>query len=60
MTGYSCNEVFDDETETEIYRINAWTTTWDLYSSNRGKQNMVIPFDRETEIQIFYAQNDGS
>ena len=21
---------------------------------------MVIPFDRETEIQIFYAQNDGS
>ena len=60
VTGYSCNEVFDDEAETEIYRINAWTTTWDVYSSNRGKQNMVIPFDRETEIQIFYAQNDGS
>ena len=60
VTGYSCNEVFDIETETTIYRINAWTTTWDLYSSNRGKQNVVIPFDRETEIQIFYAQNDGS
>ena len=58
VTGYSCNEVSDNETE--IYRINAWTTTWDLYSSNRGKQNMVIPFDSETEIQIFYAQNDGS
>ena len=60
VTGYNCNEVFDNETETAIYRINAWTTTWDLYSSNRGKQNVVIPFDRETEIQIFYAQNDGS
>lgn len=58
VTGYSCNEVSDNETE--IYRINAWTTTWDLYSSNRGKQNMVIPSDRETNIQIFYAQNDGS
>ena len=45
VTGYSCNEVFDNETETEIYRINAWTTTWDLYLSNRGKQNVVIPFD---------------
>ncbi len=60
VTGYSCNEVFDNETETTIYRINAWTTAWDLYLSNRGKQNVVIPFDRETEIQIFYAQNDGS
>ena len=49
VTGYSCNEVFDNETETAIYRINAWTTTWDLHLSNRGKQNMVIPFDRETE-----------
>ena len=43
VTGYSCNEVFDNETETAIYRINAWTTTWDLHLSNRGKQNMVIP-----------------
>lgn len=60
VTGYSCIEEFDNETETEVYRINAWTTTWDLYSSNRGKQNMVIPSDRETKIQIFYVQNDGS
>ena len=60
VTGYSCRKEFNDETETEIYQINAWTTTWDIYSSNRGKQNMVIPSDRETNIQIFYAQNDGS
>ena len=60
VTGYSCMKEFNDETKTEIYQINAWTTTWDIYSSNRGKQNMVIPFDRETNIQIFYAQNDGS
>lgn len=58
VTGYSCRKEFNDETE--IYQINAWTTTWDIYSSNRGKQNMVIPSDRETNIQIFYAQNDGS
>lgn len=60
VTGYSCTETFDNETETKTYRMNAWTTIWDLYSSNRGKQNMVIPFDRETDIRIFYAQNNGS
>ena len=60
VTGYSCMEEFDNETETAVYRINAWTTTWDLYSSNRGKQHMIIPSDRGTNIQIFYAQNDGS
>lgn len=60
VTGYSCIEEFDNETESTVYRINAWTTTWDLYSSNRGKQNMVIPSDMGTQIQIFYAQNNGS
>ena len=60
VTGYSCIKEFDNETKTEVYCINAWTTTWDLYLSNRGKQNMVITSDRETKIQILYAQNDGS
>lgn len=75
VTGYSCMEEFDNEIETTVYRINAWTTTWDLYLSNRGKQNMIIPADEETKdketrdkgtknektkIQIFYAQNNGS
>ena len=60
VTGYSCIKEFNSETETEVYRINAWTTTWDLYSANRGKQNMVISSDTKNKIQIFYAQNDGS
>ena len=60
VTGYSCIKEFNNETETEVYRINAWTTTWDLYSSNRGNQNMVIPSEAETKIQIFFTQNDGS
>lgn len=60
VTGYSCRKESDNETETEVYRINAWTATWDLYLSNRGKQNMIIPSNTETKIQIFYAQNDGS
>lgn len=60
VTGYSCIKEFNSETETEVFRINAWTTTWDLYSSNRGKQNMVISSDTKNKIQIFYAQNDGS
>ncbi len=60
VTGYSCMEESDNETGTEIYRINAWTTTWDKYWSDHGKQNMVIPADGETDIQIFYAQNNGS
>lgn len=60
VTGYSCMEESDNETETEIYHINAWTTAWDVYWSDRGKQNMVIPSDKKTKIQIFYGQNDGS
>lgn len=60
VTGYSCIKEFNSETETEVYRINAWSTTWDLYSSNRGKQNMIIYPKTKNRIQIFYAQNDGS
>lgn len=60
VTGYSCIKEFNSETESEVYRINAWTTTWDVYSSNRGKQYMVISSDTENKTQIFYAQNDGS
>ncbi len=60
VTGYSCVKEFNGETETEVYRINAWTTTWDLYLSNRGNQNAVIPLEAETKIQIYYTQNNGS
>lgn len=59
VTGYSCIKEFNDETRTEVYRLNAWTTTWDLYSSNRGNQNVVIPFEGATKIQIFFTQNNG-
>lgn len=60
VTGYSCVKELDNEAGTEVYRINAWTTTWDAYLSNRGKQNTIIPADDGTKIRIFYAQNDGS
>ena len=60
VTGYSCTKEFHDKTGTEVYRVNAWTTTWDLYLSNRGNQNMVIPSDSTTKIQIFFTQNNGS
>lgn len=59
VTGYSCMKEFNDETGTEVYRVNAWTTTWDLYTSNRGNQNVVIPSEGATKIQIFYTQNNG-
>jgi len=60
VTGYSCVKEHNSETDTDILHINAWTTTWDLYSSNRGNQNVVIPPEAGTEIQIYYAQNNGS
>lgn len=60
VTGYSCTKEFHDETGTEVYWVNAWTTTWDLYLSNRGNQNMVIPSEGATKIQIFFTQNNGS
>ncbi len=60
VTGYSCKKEFHDETGTEVYWVNAWTTTWDLYLSNRGNQNVVIPSEGATKIQIFFTQNNGS
>ena len=60
VTGYSSVKEFNSETETEVYRVNAWTTTWDLYLSNRGEQNIVIPSDGAAKIQIFFTQNNGS
>lgn len=60
VTGYSCTKEFHDETGTEVYWVNAWTTTWDLYLSNRGNQNVVIPSEGATKIQIFFTQNNGS
>lgn len=59
VTGYSCTKEFRDETGTEVYWVNAWTTTWDLYLSNRGNQNVVIPSEDATKIQIFFTQNNG-
>lgn len=60
VTGYTCTKEFNEETGSEIYRINAWTTTWDLYLSNRGNQNAVIPFNGEGNILIYFTQNNGS
>lgn len=59
VTGYSCIKEFNDETGTEVYRVNAWTTTWDLYLSNRGNQNVVMPSEGAAKIQIFFTQNNG-
>lgn len=60
VTGYTCTKEFYEETGSEVYRINAWTTTWDLYFSNRGNQNVVIPSNDDSNIQIFFTQNNGS
>lgn len=60
VTGYTCTKEFYEETGLEVYRINAWTTTWDLYLANRGSQNVVIPSNDDSNIQIFFTQNNGS
>lgn len=60
VTGYSSIKESDNETGTEVYRISAWNTIWDMYFSDRGKQNMVILPNAETDTQIYYTQNNGS
>lgn len=60
VTGYTCTKEYYEETGSEVYRLNAWTTTWDLYFSNRGNQNVIIPSNGESNIQIFFTQNNGS
>lgn len=58
VTGYSCIKEFNGETE--VYRLNAWTTTWDLHSTKRGNQNVVIQSEDKSKIQIYFSQNNGS
>lgn len=58
VTGYSCIKELNGETE--VYRLNAWTTTWDLHSTKRGNQNVVIPSEDKSKIQIYFSQNNGS
>lgn len=58
VTGYNCIKEFNGETE--VYRLNAWTTTWDLHSTKRGNQNVVIPSEDKSKIQIYFSQNNGS
>ena len=60
VTGYTRTKEFYEETGSEVYRLNAWATTWDLYFSNRGNQNVVIPSNGKSNIQIFFTQNNGS
>lgn len=60
VTGYTCTKEFYEESGAEVYRINAWTTTWDLYLSNRGNQNAVIPSNGGGNILIYFTQNNGS
>lgn len=60
VTGYTCTKEYCEESGLEVYRINAWTTTWDLYFSNRGNQNVVIPSSGESNILIYFTQNNGS
>lgn len=60
VTGYSCTEALDSSTNATIYQISAWNTTWDLHVSNRGTQTVLIPSNSETDIQVYYCQNNGS
>ncbi len=60
VTGYSSTKEWNTETGTEVYRVDAWTTPWDLYFSNRGYQNLIIPADGGAKIQIYFTQNNGS
>lgn len=60
VTGYSVHKSFDSRRSAEVYRVSAWNTTWDVYADRRGGQNMVVTPTDGSEVQIYYAQNDGS
>lgn len=58
VTGYTFLKDTDNATGIEIYRINAWNTTWDLHFTKRETQNMVISLDKP--IAVYYSQNSGA
>lgn len=60
VTGYSVHSSFDSERSAEVYRVSAWNTTWDMYADRRGGQNMVVTPAGGVDVQIYYAQSNGS
>lgn len=55
VTGYTVSTYIDNDTGIEVYRISAWSTTWDRHFTKRGTQNVVL--SSEKAIAVYYSQN---
>lgn len=67
VTDYSCDVHFYSDlenTSTEqaqcYYSIEAWTSLWDEWFSNRGVQSTIIKSEENLPYTVYYVSNDGS
>lgn len=66
VTGYSCNYYPDPDAEIDstekgryYYHIEAWTSLWDRWFSNRGVQSATIHSKDNLPFTVYYASNNN-
>lgn len=64
VTDYSCSVFFDSDsenpsTEKVHYTIEAWTSLWDEWFSNRGVQSTTIRLEKNVPFTVYYAANNN-
>lgn len=61
VTGYSCESYSEgEEAERYYYNIEAWTSLWDEWFSNRGVQATTIQPKEDLPFMVYYVSNDNS
>lgn len=66
VTDYNCNFYLDPAGETEpvekrryYYHIEAWTSLWDRWFSNRGVQSAAIQPEEDLPFTVYYVSNNN-
>lgn len=58
VTGYDLD--IQQNTETSVYYISAWKTTWDQHFSKGGAQNVILEPVFDKPFSVYYDLNDAT
>lgn len=64
VTGYSCDVYLTPDSENEAadreqyYSVEAWTSLWDEWFSDRGIQSVTIQADENLPFTVYYVSNN--
>lgn len=59
VTNYKCTVSTDDEQQATCYFVDAWSSTWDRWFSDRGTQSFAIHPEENCPVVVYYSQNNG-